>query len=101
MGAQLYSRFLKELFFPNMSSSRFQAIGCGIVESILNWVKFKAQVQLKKKCSAVKHNRIKGIPKLDDANDAGTHLMFLNFMSDSCYLSYSLTAYHEYFFFDS
>uniref|UniRef100_A0A8C4L768 DNA topoisomerase 2 n=1 Tax=Equus asinus asinus TaxID=83772 RepID=A0A8C4L768_EQUAS len=47
------------------------AIGCGIVESILNWVKFKAQVQLNKKCSAVKHNRIKGIPKLDDANDAG------------------------------
>ncbi|KAF3816889.1 hypothetical protein GH733_014237, partial [Mirounga leonina] len=48
-----------------------QATGCGIVESILNWVKFKAQVQLNKKCSAVKHNRIKGIPKLDDANDAG------------------------------
>ncbi|XP_049634896.1 DNA topoisomerase 2-alpha [Suncus etruscus] len=47
------------------------AIGCGIVESILNWVKFKAQVQLNKKCSAVKHNKIKGIPKLDDANDAG------------------------------
>ncbi|XP_008561481.1 PREDICTED: DNA topoisomerase 2-alpha [Galeopterus variegatus] len=47
------------------------AIGCGIVENILNWVKFKAQVQLNKKCSAVKHNRIKGIPKLDDANDAG------------------------------
>ncbi|XP_058531382.1 DNA topoisomerase 2-alpha isoform X2 [Ochotona princeps] len=48
------------------------AMGCGIVESILNWVKFKAQVQLNKKCSAVKHNRIKGIPKLDDANDAGS-----------------------------
>ncbi|XP_068930320.1 DNA topoisomerase 2-alpha isoform X2 [Petaurus breviceps papuanus] len=48
------------------------AIGCGIVESILNWVKFKAQVQLNKKCSAIKHNRIKGIPKLDDANDAGS-----------------------------
>ncbi|XP_036124257.1 DNA topoisomerase 2-alpha [Molossus molossus] len=47
------------------------AIGCGIVESILNWVKFKAQIQLNKKCSSVKHNRIKGIPKLDDANDAG------------------------------
>ncbi|XP_006188942.1 DNA topoisomerase 2-alpha [Camelus ferus] len=47
------------------------ATGCGIVESILNWVKFKAQIQLNKKCSAVKHNRIKGIPKLDDANDAG------------------------------
>nr|XP_033774214.1 DNA topoisomerase 2-alpha isoform X2 [Geotrypetes seraphini] len=48
------------------------ATGCGIVESILNWVKFKAQNQLNKKCSAVKHTKIKGIPKLDDANDAGS-----------------------------
>ncbi|XP_044855661.1 DNA topoisomerase 2-alpha isoform X2 [Mauremys mutica] len=48
------------------------AVSCGIVESILNWVKFKAQNQLNKKCSAVKHTRIKGIPKLDDANDAGS-----------------------------
>lgn len=48
-----------------------QATNCGIVESILNWVKFKAQTQLNKKCSSVKHSKIKGIPKLDDANDAG------------------------------
>ncbi|XP_066487440.1 DNA topoisomerase 2-alpha [Tiliqua scincoides] len=48
------------------------AVSCGIVENILNWVKFKAQTQLNKKCSAVKHTRIKGIPKLDDANDAGS-----------------------------
>ncbi|KAJ1135680.1 hypothetical protein NDU88_002118 [Pleurodeles waltl] len=48
------------------------AVSCGIVESILNWVKFKAQSQLNKKCSAVKHTKIKGIPKLDDANDAGS-----------------------------
>ncbi|XP_070777394.1 DNA topoisomerase 2-beta isoform X2 [Enoplosus armatus] len=47
------------------------ATNCGIVESILNWVKFKAQIQLNKKCSSVKHSKIKGIPKLDDANDAG------------------------------
>ena len=59
-----------------MIVSVLKAIGCGIVESILNWVKFKAQIQLNKKCSAVKHNRIKGIPKLDDANDAGTQLTF-------------------------
>uniref|UniRef100_A0A8C4QGD5 DNA topoisomerase 2 n=1 Tax=Eptatretus burgeri TaxID=7764 RepID=A0A8C4QGD5_EPTBU len=44
---------------------------CGIVENILNWVKFKAQTQLNKKCSAVKHSKLRGIPKLDDANDAG------------------------------
>ncbi|KAK7139576.1 hypothetical protein R3I93_016646 [Phoxinus phoxinus] len=48
-----------------------QANVCGIVESIINWVKFKAQAQLNKKCSAVKHTKIKGVPKLDDANDAG------------------------------
>ncbi|XP_068023099.1 DNA topoisomerase 2-alpha [Melanerpes formicivorus] len=48
------------------------AVSCGIVESILNWVKFKAQSQLNKKCSAVKHTKIKGVPKLDDANDAGS-----------------------------
>ncbi|KAM4691900.1 LOW QUALITY PROTEIN: DNA topoisomerase 2-alpha [Rhinophrynus dorsalis] len=46
------------------------ATSCGVVESILN-LKFKAQSQLNKKCSAVKHTKIKGIPKLDDANDAG------------------------------
>ncbi|XP_030630895.1 DNA topoisomerase 2-alpha [Chanos chanos] len=48
-----------------------QVNNCGIVESIMNWVKFKAQTQLNKKCSAVKHTKIKGVPKLDDANDAG------------------------------
>ena len=48
-----------------------QATACGVVESIMNWVKFKAQTQLNKKCSAVKHSKIKGVPKLDDANDAG------------------------------
>lgn len=52
--------------------SYLQATNCGIVESILNWVKFKAQTQLNKKCSSVKYSKIKGIPKLDDANDAGT-----------------------------
>lgn len=66
-----------------------QATNCGIVESILNWVKFKAQTQLNKKCSSVKHSKIKGIPKLDDANDAGVltralfhflHLFFTLFL---------------------
>lgn len=58
-----------------------QAVGCGIVESILNWVKFKAQNQLNKKCSAVKHSKIKGVPKLDDANDAGK--CFISFVTNS------------------
>jgi len=42
-----------------------------IVDGILNWVKFKAQTQLNAK-SATKTSKLKGIPKLDDANDAGT-----------------------------
>ena len=35
-------------------------------------MKFKAEAQLNKKCHATKHTKLKGIPKLDDANDAGT-----------------------------
>ncbi|XP_053219187.1 DNA topoisomerase 2-alpha isoform X1 [Podarcis raffonei] len=56
---------LSEKFIKGVSS-------CGIVDNILNWVRFKAQAQLNKKCSSVKYSRIKGIPKLDDANDAGS-----------------------------
>ncbi|XP_072343493.1 DNA topoisomerase 2-alpha [Scyliorhinus torazame] len=48
------------------------AMNCGIVENIMNWVRFKAQNMLNKKCSGLKQTKIKGIPKLDDANDAGT-----------------------------
>ncbi len=48
-----------------------QATKCGIVESILSWMKFKAQAQLNKK-SGSKSSKLKGVPKLDDANDAGT-----------------------------
>ena len=39
----------------------------------MNWVKFKSEAQLMKKTSSTsKNTRLKGIPKLDDANDAGT-----------------------------
>ncbi|XP_067824939.1 DNA topoisomerase 2-alpha isoform X2 [Heptranchias perlo] len=48
------------------------AMNCGVIESIMNWVRFKAQNMLNKKCSGAKQTKIKGIPKLDDANDAGT-----------------------------
>ncbi|XP_041462217.1 DNA topoisomerase 2-alpha-like isoform X1 [Lytechinus variegatus] len=47
------------------------ALTCGVVESIMSWMKFKAQSQLDKKCHSSKHSKLKGIPKLDDANDAG------------------------------
>ena len=44
----------------------------GIVESILSWVKFKAEALLNTKCSAKKHSKLTGFPKLEDANDAGS-----------------------------
>ncbi|XP_022098408.1 DNA topoisomerase 2-alpha-like isoform X2 [Acanthaster planci] len=47
------------------------ALNSGVVENIMSWMKFKQQSQLDKKCHASKHSKIKGIPKLDDANDAG------------------------------
>lgn len=43
----------------------------GIVESVLTWAKFKAQTELEKKGGS-KKTKLKGIPKLEDANDAGT-----------------------------
>lgn len=43
----------------------------GIVESVLTWAKFKAQNELAK-TSGAKKSKLKGIPKLEDANDAGT-----------------------------
>lgn len=49
-----------------------QVAKCGIVESIQSWMKFKAQEKLNKKCSGQKQSKLKGIPKLDDANHAGT-----------------------------
>ncbi|XP_033100510.1 DNA topoisomerase 2-alpha-like isoform X2 [Anneissia japonica] len=55
---------LSEKFFK-------QAMNCGVVESVMSWMRFKAQSQLDKKCTSKKHTKLKGIPKLDDANDAG------------------------------
>ncbi|XP_050072339.1 DNA topoisomerase 2 [Anopheles maculipalpis] len=55
---------LSEKFIGAVSKS-------GIVESVLQWAKFKAQTDLAK-TSGSKKSKIKGIPKLEDANDAGT-----------------------------
>jgi len=44
----------------------------GIVESVLAFSKFKADQQLGKKQSAGKSKKLKGIAKLEDANDAGS-----------------------------
>ncbi|XP_054716162.1 DNA topoisomerase 2-alpha-like [Uloborus diversus] len=48
------------------------ALKCGVIESIMSWVQYKAQTELSKKCSSKKHSKLKGVPKLEDANDAGT-----------------------------
>ena len=48
-----------------------QAISCGVVERVLNWARAKSQAQIAKKQSGSKHTKLRGIPKLDDANDAG------------------------------
>ena len=53
-----------------------QASKCGIVESIQSWMKFKAQEKMNKKCGSSKHSKLKGIPKLDDANEAGTKYVY-------------------------
>ncbi|XP_022655107.1 DNA topoisomerase 2-alpha-like isoform X2 [Varroa destructor] len=44
----------------------------GIVDAIMTFVHFKAQKEMTKKCFKTKHAKLKGIPKLEDANDAGT-----------------------------
>ncbi|OSX67990.1 hypothetical protein POSPLADRAFT_1072653 [Postia placenta MAD-698-R-SB12] len=43
-----------------------------IVEHVLNWAKFKADQQLKKTDGSSRRNRLSGLPKLSDANNAGT-----------------------------
>ena len=48
------------------------ALKTGIVEAALNWIKFKADSLKDKACSKTKYSKLKGIPKLEDANDAGT-----------------------------
>jgi len=49
-----------------------QVHNCGVLDNILSFVKFKSEAQLSKKLGGSKSTRLKGIPKLDDANDAGT-----------------------------
>merc|ERR1719160_1425867 len=49
-----------------------QVMKSGIVESILDWAKAKQKVDLGRKMKASGHaTRVLGIPKLEDANDAG------------------------------
>nr|NVI79303.1 topoisomerase 2 [Cucujiformia] len=57
----------------NLSDKFFgQVAKSGIVEAVLTWAKFKAQTELEKKGGGKKMSKLKGIPKLEDANEAGT-----------------------------
>nr|NVI79289.1 topoisomerase 2 [Cucujiformia] len=49
-----------------------QVIKSGIIEQVLSWAKFKEQNELQKTTSKKKVSKLKGIPKLEDANEAGT-----------------------------
>lgn len=42
------------------------------MEAVLTWAKFKADSQLEKLGPKSKQRKLHGIPKLEDANDAGT-----------------------------
>ncbi|CAF0772126.1 unnamed protein product [Didymodactylos carnosus] len=44
---------------------------CGIIEQVIDWLENKQTAKLNKQ-SGSKTSKLKGIPKLDDANDAGT-----------------------------
>ena len=63
------SIFLNLIFSPMCLD--WQANTCGVVERVLNWARVKSQSQLNKKQGGSKHSRLRGIPKLDDANEAG------------------------------
>jgi DNA topoisomerase II len=52
----------------NLSDDFIKKISkCGLVERINNWLAYKEKTDLEKAGSKSKVNKIKGIPKLDDA----------------------------------
>ncbi|XP_034249595.1 DNA topoisomerase 2 isoform X2 [Thrips palmi] len=57
---------------PNLTEKFFKQVDkMGIVESIQAWAKFKESTDLKKQ-SGKKSSKLRGVAKLEDANDAGT-----------------------------
>lgn len=56
---------LTEDFYKKLTKS-------GLMDRIMTWLAFKEKTDLEKAGSKSKVTKIKGIPKLDDANDAGT-----------------------------
>ena len=49
---------------------------CGIIENILNFAKLQHNIILQKQSGGKRKQRLSGIPKLDDANDAGCDVRF-------------------------
>lgn len=67
----LFSEAFKTMFtLLNLLSLLISVAKSGIVESLLTWADFKQSKELKKTDGA-KRQRITGITKLEDANDAG------------------------------
>lgn len=52
--------------------SLLQAVNCGVLERVLVWARAKSQSQLNKKQHGAKNAKLRGVAKLDDANDAGS-----------------------------
>ena len=48
-----------------------EIVKSSLVETILNWAEHKSKAQLSKATAGHKRGRLTGIPKLDDANEAG------------------------------
>ena len=49
-----------------------EVMKCGFVENVLNWLKSKEESKLAKQMTSAKTNKLRDVPKLDDANYAGT-----------------------------
>ena len=47
-------------------------ISTGVVDKIISWAKFKASSKMSKAISGKKSIKLTGVPKLDDANQAGS-----------------------------
>ena len=71
---------------------------CGIVESVLAWSKFKAD-QAKVKVSGKKTNKLRGIAKLEDANNAGTKLVAFFEISNFTRKHNQILIFHDFFSF--
>eukprot|EP00514_Thraustochytrium_sp_LLF1b_P010190 CAMPEP_0184540880 /NCGR_PEP_ID=MMETSP0199_2-20130426/1002_1 /TAXON_ID=1112570 /ORGANISM="Thraustochytrium sp., Strain LLF1b" /LENGTH=1568 /DNA_ID=CAMNT_0026934549 /DNA_START=176 /DNA_END=4882 /DNA_ORIENTATION=+ len=67
-----HAKFGPSEFLPKLSDKSLKSIEkTPIVSNVLYWAKAKEMRDLSKKAGGVKKNKIKGVEKLDDANNAG------------------------------